>query len=220
MADITYLNGSFYSTNYDLSGNSGSQIDLLKFEDDGNRIFLADYFDLDMNGQGYLAITNDSEHLYIQSKQTELLIKSSSIGEKAFLKYDDVSSSWHPAGLAYNPDNDSLNALYRNGDDPTQYRLRTISKDVDGIVSRDKAFRLDFIDNSFHGVYALEYHDNQFYMLGVDSSHQDVMLRTDYDLNVMEIDTLLDSTVVGLCFKGGDLYLSFRENRIEPWAKN
>ena len=31
IADITYLNGSFFTTNYDLSNNAGSQIDLIKF---------------------------------------------------------------------------------------------------------------------------------------------------------------------------------------------
>ena len=32
IADITYLNGSFFITNYDLSNNAGSQIDLIKFK--------------------------------------------------------------------------------------------------------------------------------------------------------------------------------------------
>ena len=32
IADITYLNGSFFTTNYDLSNNAGSQIDLIKFK--------------------------------------------------------------------------------------------------------------------------------------------------------------------------------------------
>ena len=31
IADVSYLNGSFFTTNYDLSNNAGSQIDLMKF---------------------------------------------------------------------------------------------------------------------------------------------------------------------------------------------
>ena len=65
IADITFLNNAFYTTNYDLSGNSGSQIDLLKFSEDDSNIFLADNYDLEMNGQGYFAITDDDTNLYL-----------------------------------------------------------------------------------------------------------------------------------------------------------
>ena len=50
IADITYLNGSFYTTNYDLSGNAGSQIDLFKYalypSLDSTYFFIDDTFDL------------------------------------------------------------------------------------------------------------------------------------------------------------------------------
>ena len=49
LADITFLNGSFYSTNYDLSYNAGSQIDLLRFEMNEEDVFLVDNFDLGLN---------------------------------------------------------------------------------------------------------------------------------------------------------------------------
>ena len=32
ISDITYLNNSFYTTNYDLSGNAGEQIDLIVYD--------------------------------------------------------------------------------------------------------------------------------------------------------------------------------------------
>ena len=54
IADITYLNGSFYTTNYDLSGNAGSQIDLFKYIVGGNgHVFINDKFDLEMNGYDF-----------------------------------------------------------------------------------------------------------------------------------------------------------------------
>ncbi len=218
IADITALNGYFYSTNYDLSGNSGSQIDLLKYEINGDNIFLTDAFELDMNGQGYLAITSDGSDLYLQSRQTELLIKASGIGELVFLRYDDLASNWHPSGLAFNPDTDSLFALYRNSQAPIQYRMRTISKTIDQVASHDETFQLPFIDTLYHGVYALEYFDSHFYMLGVDTSYQDLLLVTDLSYNLTSIDTLSDSTVVGLGFLGHDLYLSYRDKRIEMWG--
>ena len=54
IADITYLNGSFYTTNYDLSENAGSQIDLFKYVVWNNgHVFIDDKFDLEMNGYDF-----------------------------------------------------------------------------------------------------------------------------------------------------------------------
>ena len=54
-------------------------------------------------------------------------------------------------------------------------------------------------------------------MLGVDTTLTDILMILDNDLNITEIDTLSDSTIVGLCFKENDLYLSYRDKRIEKW---
>ncbi len=218
MADITAMNGFFYSTNYDLSGHAGSQIDLLKFEINEADIFLTDNYDLDLNGQGYLAITNDGSNLYLQSRDTQLIMKYSVIGERGLLGYDDLSTSWLPAGLAYNIDIDSLLGLYRNSQDLTEFRMRTLSTDLFGEASRDARIQLGFIDRAYHGIYALEYHDYRFYLLGVDTTHQDLLLIMDYNFNIVTMDTLSDSTVVGLAFMGNDLYFSYRDRRIEWFA--
>ena len=147
IADITYLNGYFFSTNYDLSTNAGSQIDLLTFEMNSDSVYyIADNFDLGMNGQGYLAITNDGTDLYLQSKNSFLIIKCSSIGEKAFTRWDTITVNWQTAGLAYQSENDSLLALYRNLDTLNQYRVRTISKDLSIESSKDRIFQLGFGD--------------------------------------------------------------------------
>ena len=69
IADITYLNGSFFTTNYDLSNNAGSQIDLIKFKyENDSSAYLDNSYDLNMNGQRYLAIANDGIDLFLQSK--------------------------------------------------------------------------------------------------------------------------------------------------------
>jgi len=217
IADITYLNG-FFSTNYDLSGNAGSQIDLLTFKMNTDSVhYIDDNFDLDMNGQGYLAITNDGDDLYLQSKNSYLIIKCSSIGEKVFTRQDTIAVNWQPAGLAYQSENDSLLALYRNLDNLKQYRLRTISKDLSIESSKDKIFQLNFIDTTYYGGYSLEYNNFSYYILGVNTTMNDILIILDNELNITEIDTLSDSTVVGLCFKQNDLYLSYRDKRIERW---
>ena len=139
IADITFLNNSFFTTNYDLSMDGGSQIDLFKFyaEEvwvDGSlnvgNIYLDDSYDLLMNGQGYLAITNDGNDIYLQSKETKIIYKVSPIGERDFMKIDSISLNWQPCGIAYNYNNDSLVTLYRNLNQLKEYRFRTISKNI------------------------------------------------------------------------------------------
>ena len=46
ISDITYINNSFYTTNYDLSGNAGNQIDLIVLGLNENGSFLDDTFPL------------------------------------------------------------------------------------------------------------------------------------------------------------------------------
>ena len=87
ISDITYLNEYFYTTNYNLSGNTGSQINLLKFLISNDSTFiLEDRYDLGMNGQGYFAITNDGKNLFLQSRSTSGVLKLSPVGEWGFLK--------------------------------------------------------------------------------------------------------------------------------------
>ena len=217
ISDITYLN-NFFSTNHDLSGNASSQIDLLKFEMGLDSVYyIDDNFDLNMNGQGYLAMTNDGSDLYLQSKNSYLITKLSTIGEKVFSKQDTITFSWQPSGLAYHSENDSLLVLYRNLNNLKEYRLRTISKNGYIESSKDEVFQLDFIDTTHHGAYSLEYKDLSYYMLAVDTTMNELLVILDNDLNITEIDTIPDSTVVGLCFKQNDLYLSYKDKRIVKW---
>ena len=218
IADITCLNGSFFTSNYDLSGNAGSQIDLLKFEMVNGRASVSDSYDLDMNGQGYLAICNDGVDLYLQSRSTELIVKCSAIGEKAFLRYDAIASYWQPSGIAFDSITDSLVLLYRNTQALDQYRLRILDRSMIGAASRDLIFDFPFISRDSYGIYAMEAHDTSFYFLGVDTSQVDVLVITNRDLTSFQRQSIPDSTVVGLAFQGDDLHLSYRDRRIEFWA--
>lgn len=215
IADITFINDHFYSTNYDLSGNAGTQIDLLKFSSDGENI--DDAFDLGMNGQGYLAITNDGTDVYLQSISTSSIIKCSLVGERIYMTWDGLSDyQWQASGLCYKTEDDSLLILYKNLDNPIQYRARTVSKQDPGISGSDIIFELDSLDIN-HRVYAVEYFDSSYYMLGVNSSNKDILLISDYNFSPYSIEEIPDSTVVGLCFKGSDLYLSYRDRIIKKW---
>ncbi|SVE40359.1 uncharacterized protein METZ01_LOCUS493213, partial [marine metagenome] len=111
ISDITSLNNSFYTTNYDLSGNAGSQIDLIVLGLNDNGSYLDDKFALELNGQGYFSITNDGTDLYLQSRTTQLIFKASAIGELSYAKYDSLGTHWLPSGNTYNVNNDSIISL-------------------------------------------------------------------------------------------------------------
>ena len=219
IADITYLNGSFFTTNNDLSGNAGSQIDLFKYalysSPDSTYFFIDDTFDLGMNGQGYISITNDGSDLYLQSRNTGIYRKYSPVGDLIFTSYDTISTNWQPCGITYLSEKDSLLTLYRNLDTLTQYRARIISKDNLYQSSLDTIFHFDFIDTTYHGIYAIANNRSSFYMLGVNSDMEDILVITDNNFSNPERYTINDNSVVGLCFKGNDLYFSYRDKRIQ-----
>ncbi len=218
ISDITALNGHFFSTNYDLSGHAGTQIDLLRFtKNPAGDYYIDGSYDLDMNGQGYFAITHDGVDLYLQSRNTNLIVKCSPIAQKAYISMDNVEDNWQPSGLAYDGEKDSLLVLYRNRQALNQYRLRTLSKSGDLTSGGDKHFSLDIIDQGPNGIYAFEFYNGSFFMLGVDTTQTDALIILDQAFQVESIDSILDSTVVGLCFKDNELFFSYRDKRIEKW---
>jgi hypothetical protein len=214
IADITFIGNAFYTTNYDLSGNAGSQIDLFKFTADG--CVVDDAYDLGMNGQGYLAMTNNGRDIYLQSRNFNWVIKCSPVGELVYILSDTLSPNWSAGGICYRDDLDSLVLFYRNTDKPRQYRVRTVSTADPSEASRDLTVEFNVLNESV-GLYAADYYNSNFYLLGVDSTGADLLIVTDADLNVTATDTISDSTVVGLCHKDDKLYLSYRDRRIEPF---
>ena len=216
IADITFLNNNYYSTNHDLSGNAGSQIDLLKFSSNGEHI--EDSFDLGMNGQGYLAITNDGTDIYLQSRLYYDIIKCSLIGERVYMVRDIISTlEWQASGLCYISKKDSLVLLYKNYKNPSQYRAITISKQNPFILGSDIQIELDIADTTDYGIYAITYKDSSYYMLGKNHDHNDILVITDYDFIISSVEELLDSTVTGLCIRDNDLYFSYSNRKIEQW---
>ena len=224
IADITYLNGSFYTTNYDLSYNAGPQIDLFKFASDGQVI--EDAFPLPMNGQGFMAITNDGTDIYLQSRRQRSIIKVSPVGELVYMKWDSVSKNhWNPSGICYMSDLDSLLLLYQKNQDRSTYRVRVVNKNDPDEASRDFNVEWDFVDTTDYGVYALDYYDSSFYLLGVDTGGTDIFFKTDNLFNIDTMVTIPDSTVVGICVAKfsplstpPDLYLSYRDRKLVSWG--
>ena len=136
IADITYLNGFFYTTNLDRSGNAGSQIDLYRFDSESLPV---NRHPFDLNGQGYLAAANDGNNIYFQPRFTDHIFKSTPQSEIFWYASDyfpdnmaDTTSTfmyWRGRGLAWADSN--LVALYRHKDDSTLYRWRFLTVNSD-----------------------------------------------------------------------------------------
>ena len=217
ISDITFLNDLFFTTNYDLSANSWEQIDLIVMGLNENGIYLDNKFSLGLNGQGYFLMTNDGSDLYLQSRTTQLIFKSSSIGELSYSRYDSIGTHWLPSGITYNPSIDSLITIYRNQNINNQYRLRLLSKSISETSHRDEIFEINDIDSENHGVFCLSFSDSKLYMLAV-KNNEDILLTVDYDnLEILESEMIGDSTAVGIDILNNSVYLSYRDRRIEKF---
>ena len=221
IADITYMNGFFYTTNYDLSGNAGSQIDLFKFSlNDSSETVLEDSFDLGMNGQGYFAITNDNSNIYLQSKTSGMLRKISPAGEHIWTKWDSLNAGWHPSGITWVDDQNLLLSLSRNSGQPQQYRARYFDENGDLSFIHEQVINFPFTDSGYHGLYALDYENSFYHFLGVDTSGQDIYLLAGADFSyagfLTSENTNIDTNVVGITVTGEQIYLGFRDRIIQP----
>ena len=221
IADITFLNGYFYTTNLDNSGNVGHQIDLFKFDSVSNPI---NRFELPLNGQGYLAAANDGNNLYFQPRYTDYIFKMTQLGEIFWNQSDhfpdntsDTTSTfmyWRGRGLAWADTN--LVVLYRHKDERTHYRSRylyikndTLSTIIDTIVTWRHL-------NSY-GAYAMEYNAETkgFWILAIDSLNQYIRFTVDSNFVYSDEFEIIDGIPMGIS-SGPDsrIYLSFKEREI------
>lgn len=224
IADITYLNDIFYTTNLDFSGNAGQQIDLFQFNFSALPI---NRFELPLNGQGYLAICNDGTDLYFQPRFTDYIFKSTSLGEIFWYQSDvfpdniaDTTSTfmyWSGRGLAWAET--KLVALYRHKNDSTLYRGRYLQINNDVIQSvSDITVTWNHLDS--YGAYALEYNPltDGFWVLASDSFNQYIIFEVDSNFQYLNTVGIIDGDPMGIT-KGpnSELYLSYLERQILPF---
>ena len=221
IADITYLNDIFYTTNLDLSGNSGPQIDLFLFDLDANPI---NRFELPLNGQGYLAACNDGSNLYFQPRFTDYIFMSTLLGEIYWFQSDnfpdntaDTTSTfmyWRGRGLAWS--DTKLVVLYRHYNDSTLYRGRYLQVNNDTLQTiLDTTITWNHLDN--YGAYAMEYNpDTQgFWVLATDTLNQNILFEVDYYFQNPDDIHVLDGNPMGITLGPSSmLYLSYLEREI------
>ena len=224
IADITFLNDFFYTTNFDLSYNAGPQIDLYQFDFVANPV---NRFELSLNGQGYLAICNDGSNLFLQPRFTDLIFKLTPLGEIFWHQSDnfpdntaDTTSTfmfWRGRGLAWADTN--LVALYRHIDDSTLYRGRYIHVNDDSFQTvLDITVTWDHLNSN--GAYAMAYNHNPdtpgFWVLATDNLNQYILFEVNANLAYEGNFDVINGNPMGITI-GPDagVYLSYPERKIE-----
>jgi hypothetical protein len=211
-ADITYLNSSFYTTNYNTSYNSGPQIFLYRVSGDGK--VLENKFDLGMNGQGYFAITTDGTNLYLQSRTFNSVMKCSPVGEVLQHRWLIRNSPWQSCGISYDSTADSLCVLTRNLDNPKYYELLYVDKTNPGTWHVKASAIINELSAEI-GVYAMKFQGTDLYLLGQDTTLTDVFVKTNLALNTFEFTRLNTDSTTGFCFKDGNPFFAFQNREIK-----
>jgi len=225
IADITYLKGYFYTTNLDLSTNSGPQINLYKID---STSFPVNRFDLELNGQGYLASANDGINLYFQPRYTDYILKISPVGDIFWFKSDyfpentaDTTTTfmhWGGRGITWADTN--LVVLYHHKKDSTLYRWRYLTVENDFSTVKDTVVIWEHLNNS--GVFALDYDPikEEFLLAATDSTNNYILFtvnnKLEYDNSYYEIpDSALGITVDD----NSKIYLSLPDRKIEEFTR-
>jgi len=224
IADITYLNGYFYTTNLDNSANSGPQIDLYKYDGSSpiNR------FELDLNGQGYLTAANDGANLYFQPRFTDYIIKISQLGEIFWFKSDyfpentaDTTTTfmyWGGRGITWAENN--LVILYGHKDDSTLYKWRYVNVENDFSTVKDTVVVWEHLNNS--GVFALDYDpiNKEFLLAATDSSNNNILFTVSSELEYENSYYDIPDSTLGITFgNNSKIYLSLPDRKIEEFTR-
>jgi hypothetical protein len=204
-SDITYLNSGFYSTNNDASMNAGPQIFLYKTSNDGR--YLDDIFNLNMNGQGYLAITDDGHDLYLQSRDFNSIIKCSPVGEVYYHAWDITNSQMQGCGICYLPDADSLCVLARDYRRLNHYSLLFADKNNPHFWKIKASSDINLF-SSDQGAYAIKMRDHDLFILGRDTTDTDVLIKSNLSLDVIDLKSPDADSIAGFCFRDSTLYFS------------
>lgn len=216
IADITYLNGSFYTTNIDSSGNAGSQIDLYIFNNESIPI---NRYPMELNGQGYMAATNDGSNLYFQPRFTDLIFKITPFGEIFPHQSDNFPDNasdtmyWHGRGLAWSDTN--LVALYRHKNDSTRYRGRYLHINNNTIqIILDNTVIWDHLNSK--GAYAMANNgQGEFIVLATDTLNRNIIFNVDSNFEYDGSFGIINGNPMGISTNPPDIYFSYPERQIE-----
>lgn len=170
-----------------------------------------------MNGQGYFAITNDGQNLYLQSRNFNSVVKCSPVGENFYNRWFIGPPQWQGCGIGYVSAVDSLCVLTRDQDDLNHYELLYVDKN-NPTNWQLKAEAEIYLLSKTMGAYAIDVKENNLYILGQDTTDTDVLIKTNLSLDSLAFNNLATDSTTGICFKGNELYLAYLNRDIRKYT--
>ena len=183
--DVTHLQGFFYTTNYDLSEGSGPRIFLYTLDPTGHLINKAP---LEMNSQGYIALTSDGQSIYgLCSTIPGLVMQWNTVGERLSQKVYDWPEHWTPGGIVYDQSDSTLKFITSMATDSG--RISRVWTTVDS-TSILRNLRVQLQMNGTRPIAATFGPTNNLFVLAEDSTHNRIVrqfnhysFQSEYDLH-------------------------------------
>lgn len=213
LGDIAAVGSTIYATNHDESGHAGPQVDLLAFSLDG--LPAATPTSLDLNGHGYLAMTDTGQRLLLQAHGTGRVFAVSYAGALLGQWQDTelADAGWRACGIGRRPGADEVVALYTRDD--RSFLARTYSLDLAQVVATVGPVAWGgFPDGIFPR--SLDHDGTRWLVLAADDAGANLTITLDDDFRPLGDPTVEDDAVTGLTVAGGWLYAAYADGTIAP----
>ena len=211
--DIAIQGDDIYVTNYDGMEGPGNRIYLYRLNSAGA---IQDSVNLRMNGQGYISVATDMQHLYLVSQTYGNRFKVDFDGRLVRMSNSEPElNGWEQGGISYDSVDDSLHVLLWKSNDPGHVRMYTIDRTTMRL--------LGYREIEFPGGYDYFAMTSDFdplsptyYILCRHEDEGDAVLLLRYFPNtgLLYRIGLLQDNVVGIAFKDGQLIGSTPDRQI------
>ncbi len=209
--DIAALGSAIYATNDDQSGNAGSQVGLFPFALDGTAAGAE--MVLDLNGCGYLAMTDDDQNLLLQVRGTGRVINVSPAGELRWIRLDTemMDGGWRACGICRRPGADEVVALYTQDD--STFVARTYNLDLSEVVATTDEFGWDGLPPPVYPR-ALVHDGTQWVVLATDADGANVTVTLDSAFDDIGTPVAEAATMTGLAVADGWYYAAHDDGTV------
>lgn len=215
LGDVAYLDDVIYATNHDTSGHAGSQVDLFAFAI-GSPTTPQDTYRVELNGQGYLAMATDGTDLYLQPRDRTSVIKLNPAGALQWIRQDPdaMAAGWRACGLCWDEDEGQLVALFTP--DGHAFVVRRYDADLTTIQDTSAPIAWDILAPGT-APRAVAYAQQEFYVLGTDTTGADVVVTTTPRFDAISVVRNVGPGAVGLTLRLTQLWISYDDRRLVPW---
>jgi hypothetical protein len=209
--DIAAVGEVIYATNDDHSGNAGSQVGLFPFALDGTPA--GEELVLDLNGCGYLAMTDDEDNLLLQVRGTGRVINVSPAGALRWIRLDTemMDAGWRACGICRRPGADEVVALYTRND--STFVARTYNLDLSEVVDTTDPFGWDGLPAPVYPQ-ALVHDGTQWVVLATAADGAKVTIALDSTFADLGAPVAEAETMTGLAVAGGWYYAAYEDGTV------